>query len=264
MVVHNRQIIELIAVTGIFLKHRRADVRVQRADRTASQIIDIAATTWNCRRLIVRNVRFAADINQLTVLPENGDGRVWPRETVGPIQIDDRRPSLRTTIDPGNLLNLGDVDAEPVEVDIRRARQTAAGTEDTTIGVQQIAEINCIRRRGCIVGGVAGPKFRGFTQQRAVVGQALYMDAVGGVADVGELDRHTWSFVALTESQLQLVLTAGQTTVQIFDISGGRITADSNEISVRRPRSARCDQPHAGVANRRSIVVSAQVQTLLQ
>ena len=126
LVVDDREIVELVRRSRLF-KLRRADVRVQRADRAARQVVHIIALAGS--RLVISDVRFTTDVDQLTVLSEDRDGRIGPSQAVGPIQVDDRRPGLAAVVQAGDLLNPRVVDVELVEVDITVRVQITAGAE---------------------------------------------------------------------------------------------------------------------------------------
>ena len=76
LVVDDCEVIELDTVRGVFLEHRRADVRVLLAYAAAREIIQIIVLPWSW--LVVSHIRFAAEIHQLARLGENRDGCVWP------------------------------------------------------------------------------------------------------------------------------------------------------------------------------------------
>ena len=96
------------------------------------------------------------------------------------------------------------------------------------------------------------------------------MDAVGRVADVGELHGHAGSLVALAQADLQLILAAGQTAVQVIDIAertstiGIGIAPHTDVVSVGGARSPVGRQSHSGITHGGAVEIIPQVDGLLQ
>ena len=199
--------------------------------------------------MIVLNVRLAPDEQQRSDRIEQRDRCIRTRESVGPVQVDRDREVLAAVVQPGDLLNLLVVQRELVIVEVAWTGQVAADPNAASIRRQDIAEILCSADPL-----IVGCGFRTFADERAVIRQTFHMNAVGRVTNVRELDCHARLLVALTQTNLHLVFAAGQTALEIREITRCRIAADADVI---RP-AGRQAEPHPGIVDRRRVVITTK------
>ncbi len=93
-----------------------ADERIERTEGTSRQIIRIGTLAGT--RLIVIDVRIAADQNQVAGVIEHRHDRIGTSQTIGVIDVEDRRPSLVAIVATTDRLNELVVQLEAVPVDV--------------------------------------------------------------------------------------------------------------------------------------------------
>ncbi len=182
----------------------RADERVERAERAAAEVVAVESRPGLRARLVVLDVRIAADEDQPPGRVVDGQHRVGPRDAVGVVDVEHGRPGLAAGVHPADRLNLLEVDLEAVPVDVARGGDAAGHADRVDVALQQVAQV-----LGAGLGVVVGGRLARLGGEDRVGRLAVDLDAVGGVADVGVADRRARLLVDLPQAQLELIVAGG-------------------------------------------------------
>ena len=241
------------------------DVGVELADRAAGEIFEVASLA--IPGLVGSDIGIPADIDQLA-------GRVVDRhrqvtaDAVGIVDVEDGRPGLLAAVDAADRLDPGVVDRKAVPANVGRRLDVPGNADRVLVALQELPDVLRLDVR---LVGIEGAFPRGAGEER-IVGQTLGVDPDRRKADIGVRDRRPRDLIALLEANVELVGTARRPGSEIFRLRQRRfvvglrcrrvdirLTADSDEILIQAPGSARQDHAHPGVTGiGREVIVAVE------
>ncbi len=117
---------------------RRADHRIELAERAGGQIVGVGALAGT--RLVGGDVRVAAGEDQLAGRVEHPQAQV-AAEAVAVVEVDHRGPALQAATQAADDLNLLVVEGKRVPVDVCLAADVAGDADRVVVGLEQVAHV---------------------------------------------------------------------------------------------------------------------------